>query len=118
MKKLSIKVCGHYVLVKPEKFEEKSLGGIITATAKQAGREDAGAVRGHIVGIGPNAWKAFNQGEQDQGAGKPWAEIGNYVFFKRHVSDRIEDRNDIDELGRPQEYFLLNDENIQAIIEE
>jgi len=113
---MKIKVVGHYVLVKPEREGKKlSRGGIIIPKGIAA-REDVASVRGKIVGVGDNAWKAFNQGES--GPGKPWAKVGQNVFFKRHVSDRIEDKDDLDEDGEPEEYFLMNDENILAIIED
>jgi len=67
-------------------------------------------VKGTVVGIGQDAWKAF-------GSEKPWTEIGKRVYFKRHVADRIENEHEIVD-GKPQEYFLMLDENILANIEE
>lgn len=110
MKKMKIDVCGHYVLVKPERMEKMTKGGIYIPDANRK-REDAAATRGHIIGIGINAWKAFDSGE-------PWAKVGDYVYFKQYVADKIIDDDDLDEAGDPQEYFLMVDENILAVIGE
>jgi co-chaperonin GroES (HSP10) len=116
MTKTKIKVCGHYVLVEPEAVEKKTESGIITGTPNQHKQEETAKMRGTLVGKGPNAWKAFNQGEGGQ-PGKPWAKIGDTVYFKRHVSDKIEDESIIED-GKPKVFFLLNDENILAVIED
>lgn len=108
-----IKPCGHYVLVKPVRVKKTTDGGIVLPE-NLVKKENVASVKGELVAIGPNAWKAFCQGEPD-GIGKPWAEVGDTVRFKRHVSDRITDENDLDEDGEPQEYFLMTDENILAI---
>lgn len=109
-KKISIIPCGHYVLVEPETMEKVSEGGIIL-NKDMINRENTAKVRGTIVAIGQNAWKAYDDGE-------PWAEVGDKVWFKRHVSDKIEDDNDIDEHGEKKLYFLLNDNDILAIRDE
>lgn len=116
MKKLKIKACGHYVIVKPERFEKTTDWGFVEASEGEVVRLDAAATRGHIVSIGDNAWKAFNQGEKES-PGKPWAKVGDYVYFKRYVADRIIDENDIVD-GKPQEYFLMSDVDILAEIGE
>ncbi len=115
-KKLPIHPCGHYVLVKPDPTETVSENGIVTMTKGQESREDVARVKGTLVAIGPNAWKAYNQGEPD-GVGKPWAELGDHVVIKRHVSDRYVDEDDIVD-GKPQVYFLMVDENLLAVLEE
>lgn len=109
-----IKPCGHYVLVKPVKLKKKTESGFILPES-MVNKENVAAVKGTLVAIGPTAWKAFCQGEPD-GIGKPWAKIGDEVHFKRYVSDRIIDENDLDEDGEPQEYFLFTDENILAVM--
>lgn len=114
--KTKIKPCGHYVLVKPEVIKKKTDGGIILSKG-MVNQENTAKVRGVIIDIGQNAWKAFNQGEPD-GIGKPWAKVGSKVIFKRHASDKIEDEDNLDEEGDPQLYFLMTDENILAVIEE
>lgn len=108
-KKLKIKPCGHYVLIKPEKMEHVTEGGILLPE-NMVGRENTAKVRGVIAAVGINAWAAFDGGE-------PWAKVGDSVYFKRHVSDKIEDESDIGLDGKPQTYFLMLDENVLAVIE-
>jgi len=110
-KELPIKPCGHYVLIKPDAVED-TYGdmGIIAGTSNQLSREHVASVRGELVAVGENAWKAFD-------SGMPWANVGDKVYFKRHVADRIEDKDDIIN-GKPQDYFLMSDENILAVIGE
>ena len=110
MKKMKIKVCGHYVLIRPDKLEQTTNGGIYIPDANRK-REDAATTRGYVVDIGVNAWKSFDGGE-------PWAKVGDYVYFKRYVADKILDEEDISETGEPQEYFLMGDENLPAVIGE
>lgn len=108
--KTPIRAVGHYVLVKPDAIEKVTQSGIITGTAHQHSREEVASVKGTLVSIGDIAWA-------DYISGKPWAKLGDRVFFKRHVADRIQDEDDIVD-GKAQEYFLLNDSNILGIIEE
>lgn len=109
-KKISIKPAGHYILIKPEALEKVSVGGIIL-NDDMVNRENTAKVRGELVAVGKNAWAAFDDGE-------PWAHVGDKVYFKRHVSDKVEDMNDLNEAGDPQTYFLMSDENLLAVIED
>ncbi len=102
--------CGNYVIVKPDVIEKISGGGIIL-NDDMVNAENTAKVRGIVVAIGKDAWK-------DCGDGKPWASVGSHVYFKRHVSDKIEDESDLDEHGKPNLYFLLTDLDILATIEE
>lgn len=106
---LPIRPCGHYVLVKPDKVELTTESGIVIQSKQQAKREHVASVKGTLVAVGEQAWYAFGD--------EPWAEVGDKVYFKRHVSDRIEDEKDLVD-GQPQEYFLMADENILAVIGE
>ncbi len=102
--------CGHYVLIRPDDVVRKTESGIITGTADEHSREGTAKVEGTLVAVGYNAWK-------DIGDGRAWAEVGDKVFFKRHVSDRIEDKNDIID-GHPQIFFLLTDLDVLGVINE
>ena len=94
---------GHYVLLKPDEVEELSDGGIyLNADTK---RERAATTTGTVVSIGDMAWKAFDRGDPDW---KPWAEVGERVYFTRHVSKLIVDAE------TEEEFFLISDENILA----
>ena len=109
-KKLRFNPCGNYVIVKPEVIEKVSTGGIILDDS-MVNRENTAKVRGTLVAVGDMAWK-------DWGDGSPWAKVGDRVYFKRHVSDKIEDEDDLDKHGKPTLYFLLADLDILAVIED
>lgn len=100
---------GHHVLIEPDEFEETTESGIIIATDQGViNREQAATTRGHIVAVGPTAWldAGLNQGKG------PWAKVGDYVYYTRHVSKTITDK----ESGK--DYFLLTDDNILCVIDE
>ena len=108
-KKLPLRPCGHYVLVKPDPIEKVTKSGIITGTEDLHKREEVARVKGTLVAVGEQAWEAFG--------GKPWAEVGDHVYIKRHVADRYLDEDDIVD-GKPQQYFLMADENILGVVED
>ena len=102
---MNIKPTGHHVLIEPDEVEETTESGIvISASTDTLAREQAATVRGTIVAIGPTAWADPGLG------GKPWAEIGDYVYFTRHVNKVVTD------LETGKDYFLLADDNVLAII--
>ena len=101
---MNIKPTGHHVLIEPDEFEEVSEGGIVLTTDQDAlAREQAATTRGTIIAVGETAWRDFGD--------KPWAKVGDYVYYTRHVSKTITGQDGKD-------YFLLTDDNILAIIEE
>lgn len=106
---INIKPTGHHVLIKPDEVEETTESGIVISTdTTTLAREQAATTRGTIVAVGPTAWA-------DPGLspdGKPWAKVGDYVYYTRHVSKTITDTEE------GQDYFLLTDDNVLAIIGE
>jgi co-chaperonin GroES (HSP10) len=110
-------VAGHYVAVKPDLPEVMSSGGIVLATEYDGNERDraiAAAITGTIVSVGPQAWKAFAPDH----SGKPWAKVGDKVYYIKHVSKIIEDPDDLDVYGKPSKIFILADENITWVIED
>jgi chaperonin GroES len=95
---------GHRVLVKPEKKEEKTEGGIILAQSIREKEELAG-IFGTVIAIGPNAWAAFDGGE-------PWAKVGDRVVFSKYGGLVLEDPE------TKELYRLLNDDDIYCTLEE
>jgi len=97
--------CGHRVLVLPKVVEEKSEGGIIIHTDETTMKmEKAGNDIGTLYKVGPNAWKAYDNGE-------PWAKEGDTVVYARFGGVFVKDPNtDI-------EYILLNDEDLALVVE-
>jgi len=108
-KKLPVKPVGYIIMVRPDEVLKRTASGIITGTANEHSREEVAMVEGTLVAVGRLAWK-------DCGDAKPWAEIGDKVYFKRHVADRIKDDNDITD-GKPQTYFLMTDTDLMGVMQ-
>lgn len=105
MRKSVMNPCGHRVLVFPENVEESSEGGIILHTNETSMKlQKAGNDIGTLYKVGPNAWKAYDNGE-------PWAKEGDKVVYAKWGGVFVTDpETDI-------EYVLLNDEDIALVIE-
>lgn len=91
---------GHRVLVKVT-LEKKTAGGLVLVHDERFAK--AAMEVGTIVGIGPNAWKAFD-------GGAPWAAIGDKVVFSKYGGKIVEDPTDAPEDGAF--YMVLNDEDV------
>jgi chaperonin GroES len=100
---MRVEPAGHRVIVKPDPLEEKSKGGIVIAYGEDKKRVEQAQHTGVIVSVGPNAWKAFDDGV-------PWAAVGDRVYFAKYGGFLIEQDG--------EQYRLLNDEDITAIIRE
>ena len=109
---MNVKPCGHRVIVKPDKLHEvqaQSLGsklkdiGFQIETGGDKKRIEGGVVTGILVSVGPNAWKGFDDGH-------PWAKEGDRVYFAKYGGYLIEDPD------TKEEYRLLNDEDITAVV--
>lgn len=92
---------GHRILVKTKKVEEKSVGGIIIPSDTRT-REQRGMEEGEVVALGPNAYKAFDDGT-------PWVKVGDIVKFQRYEGILIIENED-----KPDEvhFRILNDDDI------
>lgn len=93
---------GHRVLVKVTETEEVSAGGIVIPKTIQDRNTEAN-IFGVLVAVGPNAWKAFDDGV-------PWASVGDKVAFAKYGGFIIEDPD------TKEQFRLLNDEDITAVI--
>lgn len=113
---MKINCCGHRVLLKLVEFEDvepipdglKDMGFKVKA-GMEAGDDRRAKVsqdQGVIIGVGPTAWKHPDLG------GQPWAKIGDRVIFGRHSGKLIVDPK------TNEEWYLCNDEDIQAILED
>jgi chaperonin GroES len=97
-----LKPAGHRVLVKVDEVESQTAGGIYIPKTIAEKQTEAN-IFGTLVAVGPNAWKAFDDGEA-------WAEVGDKVAFAKYGGFVIED-------PETKEVFrLLNDEDITCII--
>jgi len=91
---------GHRVMIKPDDVEKKTASGIVLPVDEK--KEKAATVIGTIVAIGPNAWRAFDDG-------LPWATIGDRVYYIKYAGKFV---------GKEEEFIVVNDEDIIAVIRE
>lgn len=93
---------GHRVLIKPDKVEEVTKGGIIIAK-QVVEKEQLAQATGTVVDIGLDCWKEFAE---------PWAKIGDKVIYQRYAGMRIPDGKG----GFVEDVILLNDLDITGTI--
>lgn len=93
--------CGHYILVRPDKVEEKTKSGLyIPNEAVDTAKRDT--TRGTLVAVGPIGWKDFNDGA-------PWARVGDRVTFGKYAGRDMRGEDGLD-------YILMNAEDILAVL--
>jgi co-chaperonin GroES (HSP10) len=106
---MAIIPAGHHVLVRPQKLEEVD---VAYASAQRAGiqlletekrKEQIAISKGHVLFLGPTAYKDFQEGT-------PWCQVGDLVAYARHGGMYIKDPETTEDL------LLLNDSDIVAII--
>lgn len=107
---LKVQAVGHRVIVKPDKVELKSKGGIVLAIDEK--REQASAQKGTVVGVGNMAWKNTLYGYGLEGW-EPWCKVGDRVFFARYSGKSFRDDENPTDI-----YTIMNDEDIQCLIVE
>ena len=98
---MKIKPVLHRVLVKPDKLEEKSAGGIIIQYDK---REEAAVEKGTVVLVGSTAYKEFGTTAEEQGIVP-----GARVTFAKYSGKVLMDGD--------TKYLLLNDEDCVGVLE-
>ena len=104
---IRVEVAGHRVLLKPHFDHEETEWGFQLDVGETFKREKAATVVGEVVSVGNMAWKAFDGDNPDW---KPWAEVGDIVYFAKYGGKFIT----INE----EDYIIVNDEDIQAVIHE
>ena len=99
-KKETVKPLGFTVLVRLDKVDKKSEGGIILTPDSRASREYAAQTRGTVVEVGPEAW-GYEGGEDSR------CRAGDRVLFARYAGVKVEDddysdriMNDKDIIGK------------------
>lgn len=95
---------GHRVLVSPDKQEKVTDGGIIIPD-QTVSQEKQAQIFGTVEKVGANAFKAFDDGHA-------WCKVGDRVAFAKYGGFIIKDPH------TGEEFRLLNDEDICAIITE
>lgn len=87
----------YHVLVKVDKVESISKGGIILGDVR---REQGAQESGVLVAVGRSAWKLVDDGT-------PWAEVGDVVHFARYEGKQFMHNGD--------DYRIMADNTIIAI---
>lgn len=111
---------GHRVLVRRLKIEERDKDikrakqlGIVFAETDEWRRRENGVDRGKVIALGPDAFKEFYRNAYGSLDGfQPWCLPGDFVAFAKYSAMVLEDPETEDE------YLVLNDADIVAIIEE
>lgn len=101
-----IKAIGYRVLIKADPVETTTESGIILAIDEK--RERVAQEYGEVIDIGPLAWKEINKNYSDE----PWCKVGDRVVFSKYGGKLVIDPD------TAQEYVILNDEDILAVVTE
>jgi co-chaperonin GroES (HSP10) len=96
--------CGHRVLIKADPIERTTAGGLVIVMDERLAKADQ--MRGVLVAVGPQAWKAFSKDYN----GEPWANEGDHVLYARYAGKEVEDPS------TGEIFVILNDEDVIAII--
>ena len=99
-----IQPVGHRILIKTDEAALETEWGFDLGVDKKL--EDASMISGELVAIGDQAWNAFGP----DFSGEPWAKIGDRVMFAKYSGNVVIDPK------TGEEYKLMNDEDITAII--
>ena len=100
---------GHRILVKPDNIEEVDP---VLASAKKSGiilsdmasrLEQTSVDTGVVLDVGPNAWKAFDDGH-------PWASVGDKVVYAKYGGKLVVDPD------TKEKFLILNDDDIIGVI--
>lgn len=109
----SIRPCGHRIIVKAYKQAEvdevtkKHLEFYNKLTiAGTETRGDASVDKGFVLAIGPTAW------QNDSHGFTPWCKVGDEIFFAKFAGKIVKDPE------TDEEVFILNDEDVVAVIKE
>ncbi len=98
---------GHRILVKKVAVVEETVskGGIvIQETGTQEQRQIAEQL-GVVVSLGPNAYKAFDDGS-------PWCKVGDTVLMTKYCGEWRKDE------ATGEIYQIINDEDVLALVVE
>lgn len=88
---------GYRVLIKPEKIEEVTAGGIVLPETVRE-KERLVTQTGEVVGIGPECWDGKAQ----------WVEVGDRVLYSKYAQKHIQDPD------TKENYVIVNDEDVIA----
>jgi co-chaperonin GroES (HSP10) len=102
---MNIKPVRCVALIKPDKVDDKSSGGLYLPEHARD-RMQFAVDRGEVIAVGDGFYKGMNG---------PIPEIGDKVIFDRYAGSLITNLN---KDGKREDFRLVNDDSIVAIIEE
>ena len=91
---------GHRLLVKPDKVDEVSAGGILLPTSTQD-KEQAAATTGEVIEVGEDCW--YDKPSK-------WCARGDKILFARYSGTVVIDQN------TAERFVIINDEDVLARI--
>lgn len=104
---------GHTVLILPDPIKETSEAGIILGTPDSLERQYLAQTEGVVLAIGEHAWKEW---------GAPFCKVGDRVIFPKFTGcmRMVERKETVDgkEVIRKEQYRLINDIDVKAIVGE
>lgn len=103
-----LKAIAFRIVVKPDavKKEEKTLSGIVIASVDTDHDKKGATIRGTIVDIGPDAWKAYRPSQEFAGL-----KVGDVVYYAKYSGKLIK------ETDEGEEFLVLNDEDVVCKVE-
>ena len=112
---MPINVVGPRILVKQDKLEDinplfkaaKAAGIALPEASREVKLEQRALDRGTVLQIGLLAW-------EDWGDSAPWCAVGDKVLYARHAGKIIKEQEGED----AEEFVILNDEDIIAVLED
>lgn len=104
MNKSGIRPMEYYVLVEPERVEEKTAGGLYLPDDHRE-REQYAQVQGVLIDVSPLAFN-YDDWPEDQ---RP--QIGNKVLFMKYEASRVKGRDG-------EEYWLMKDKAIAGVMDD
>jgi co-chaperonin GroES (HSP10) len=114
---------GPRVLIKPDRFEEVTKGGIVLVK-DLVQKEQLAQVRGTILALGELAFRDQEMRDVQtildskttitEREGRPWVKVGDRVTYQRYAGMKIPDSES--ETGFVEDVLLINDRDITAIL--
>lgn len=101
---MSLQILGYRVLIRPDKVEKQSDGGIVLVRDER--RALAEIHTGVVVQIGELAWADLTKSE------KQWAKVGDRVLFSKYGSKTIFDPD------TEERFEVVNDDDVMCVIRE
>lgn len=102
LKKLLPEPAGYHILIAMPPQPEKTEGGILF-TEDQRHREATASITGHVMKVGPDAYK-----DNSKYPTGPWCREGDWVIFRSYSGTRLKIKG--------QEFRFINDDSVEGVV--